>query len=104
MLPVEKKAAAEIVKKFDNNAWGIESRRELMTALKVNLYDITSFATYHISRELDNPTHVDRGIVYEKNPSYRRSKAEDARIVEMVESNRARPTVDCQLWNVDLLD
>ena len=42
MFPVEKKAAVEIVKMFDNNAWGIECCNELMAALKVNISDITS--------------------------------------------------------------
>ena len=88
MLPVEKKAAVEIVKKFDNNAWGIECCRELMFALKVNLSDITSLQP-DIFLAIYNPTHVDRGIVYEKT-ELSEEQAEDARIFEVVESNRAK--------------
>ena len=88
MLPVDKKAAVEIVKKFDNNAWGIECCRELMAALKVNLSDITSLQPA-IFLAIDNSTHVDRGIVYEK-PELSEEQAKDARIVEVVESNRAK--------------
>ena len=88
ILPVEKKAAVEIVKIFDNNTWGIECCCELMAALKVNLSDITSLQPA-IFLAIDNPTHVDRGIVYEK-PVLSEEQAEDARIVEVVESNRAK--------------
>ena len=88
ILPVEKKAAVQIVKTFDNNAWGIECCRELMAALKVNVSDITSLQP-DIFLAIDNPTHVDRGILYEK-PELSEEQAEDARIVEVVESNRAK--------------
>ena len=82
MLPVEKKAAVEIVKDFDNNAWGIECCCELMADLEVNLSDITSLQ-HAIFLAIDNPTHVDRGIVYKK-PELSEEQAEDARIVEVV--------------------
>ena len=82
MIPVEKKAAFDIVNFFDNNAWGIECCRELMAALKVNLSDIISLQPA-IFLAIDNPTHVDRGIVYKK-PELSEEQAEDARMVEVV--------------------
>ena len=59
-----------------------------MAALKVNLSAITSLqpATF---LAIDNPTHVDRGIIYEK-PDLSEEQAEDAIIVEVVESNHAK--------------
>ena len=88
MLPVEKKATVDIVKKFDKNAWGIEFCRELMADLKVNISNITSMKP-DTFLAIDNPAHVDRVIVYEK-PELSEDQAEDARIVEVLESNRAK--------------
>ena len=82
MLPVEKKAVVEIVKKFDNNAWSMEFWRELMAALKVNIIGITSLQ-HAIFIAIDNPTHVGRDIVYEK-PELSEDQEEDARIFEVV--------------------
>ena len=65
MLPQEKKAAVEIVKKFGNRAWGVGCCRELMQGLKVKLSDIVSLQLA-IFLAIGNPSHVDRGIKYEK--------------------------------------
>ena len=53
-----------------------------MAALKVNLSGITSLQPA-IFLAIDNPTHVDRGVVYEK-PELSEDQEEDARIVEVV--------------------
>ena len=91
MLPVEKRAAVEIVNFFDNNVWGIECCRELTAALKVNPSDISSLQPA-IFLVIDNPTHVDRGIVYEKS-ELSQDQAKDSIIVEVVESNSAKANI-----------
>ena len=88
MLPQEKKAAVEIVIKYDNNAWGIGCCRELMQVLKVKLADVASLQPA-IFLAIDNPSHLDRGIIYE-TPELTEEQADDARIVAEVESNRAK--------------
>ena len=61
MPPVDKKTAVAIVRRFSDNAWGLDCCRALIAALKIKMSDLTTLQPC-IFLAIDNPSHLDRGL------------------------------------------
>ena len=90
MYPVETKKAVKIVKKFDNNAWGIAYFRELLETLTIIILSYIPSLQPAIFLATYNASHLDRGLVVDKVDHFPPPDKDRAEIVGSVDAARAK--------------
>ena len=89
MLPAEKTLAVKIVKKYGKNAWNVDCCRELSSRLKVKLAELPSLQPC-IFLAMEYPSHLERGLVSDKDEVVGPSNDKDAATINRIESSRLK--------------